>query len=184
MNGTNLDMSGLLIAFQDYWSKNSEMYIKANKYDGMIFDSISVALAKFNISGETPEDIRGEIVNNITDGLINLTNEALTHLVLFAFLQRILNGGADYIQREYALGTLRTDICVGYKGRDYPLEIKIHGSKTREASLEQLFGYMNKTRAAEGWLVVFDKDFSKPWDVKIFWETQCYKEKIIHIVGC
>jgi hypothetical protein len=184
MDGTNLDMSGLLIAFQDYWAKNSEIYIKANKYDGMILNSVSGAIAKFNISGETPEDLRKEIINNLTEGLINLTNEALTHLVLFAFLQRVLNGGADYLQREYALGALRVDICVGYKGRDYPLEIKIHGSKTREASLEQLFVYMNRIRAAEGWLVVFDKDFSKPWDVKTFWETQDYKDKIIHIVGC
>jgi poly(3-hydroxybutyrate) depolymerase len=79
---------------------------------------------------------------------------------------------------------LRADICVGYKGRNYPLELKIHGSKSRQESLEQLFSYMNKTRASEGWLVVFDKDFSELWDKKIYWETQTYKDKIINVVGC
>jgi hypothetical protein len=39
MDGKNLDMSGLLRAFQDFWAKNAEMYIKNNKYDGMILNS-------------------------------------------------------------------------------------------------------------------------------------------------
>jgi hypothetical protein len=184
MDGKNLDMSGLLRAFQDFWSKNAEMYIKNNKYDGMIINSISGALAKYNFPSELPEEIRKEIVNGIIEGLVNLTNEALTHLVLFVFLQRVLLGEADFIQGEYTLGTLRADICVGYKDRSYPLELKILGSKSREESLEQFFGYMNKTRAPEGWLVFFDKDFSKLWDKKIFWKTQTYKNKVINIVGC
>jgi hypothetical protein len=135
MDGTNIDMSGLLRAFQDFWAKNAEMYIKNNKYDGMIFNSISDALAKFQFPRDLSDQIRKEIAEGIAKGLIDLTNEALTHLVLFAFLQRVLNGEADFIHREYALGTLRADICVGYKGRSYPLELKIHGSKSRQKSL-------------------------------------------------
>jgi hypothetical protein len=43
---------------------------------------------------------------------------------------------------------------------------------------------MNKTRAKNGWLVIFDKDFTKPWYEKIYWKTQKYNNKTIHIVGC
>jgi hypothetical protein len=184
MNGTTLDMSGLLKAFQKYWCKNSEMYLKNNQYESMIIYSINRALDHAKFSKSEAKNISQEIVENITDGLINLTNEALTHLVLFAFLQRVLNGGADYIGREYALGTLRANVCVSYKDRDYPVELKIHGAKSREESLKQLYEYMNKSLAPEGWLVVFDKDFTKPWSKKIFWETQEYMDKIIHVVGC
>jgi hypothetical protein len=105
-------------------------------------------------------------------------------LVLFAYLQRVLNGGADFIQREYALGTLRADICVSYKGIRYPLELKIKGHKSQKESIEQLKSYMNKCLASEGWLVVFDKDFTKPWKEKISWDTLQDNYKSIHIVAC
>jgi hypothetical protein len=184
MDGTNLDLSGLLKAFQGYWVKNSEMFINNNIDESMILDTIDSAIPKYNLISDTAEGLRQEIVNNIEKGLIDLTNGALTHLVIFSFLQRVLNGGADFIKREIALGKLRADICVGYKGRNYPLELKIYGAISLEKSLEQLFGYMNKTLASEGWLVVFDKDFTKPWDKKMYWKTQDYKDKIIHIIGC
>jgi RecB family endonuclease NucS len=125
-----------------------------------------------------------DIIKVIRDKLTGLTNEALTHLVLFAYLQRVLNGGADFIQREYALGTLRADICVSYKGIRYPLELKIKGHKSQEVSIEQLKSYMNKCLASEGWLVVFDKDFTKPWKEKISWNTIKDNDKSIHLVSC
>ena len=83
---------------------------------------------------------------------------------------------------------MRSDICIGYKGLYYPLEIKIkssiEGPKKFEDSLEQLYQYMDKLRTKDGWLVIFDKDFAKPWDEKIYWETQEYNGKTIHVVGC
>jgi hypothetical protein len=42
-------------------------------------------------------------------------NEAAAHLVIQAFLQRVINGGG-YIIREMALGTGRCDLCVVYDG--------------------------------------------------------------------
>jgi hypothetical protein len=125
-----------------------------------------------------------DLAEAIRTGLTGLANEALAHLVLYAFLQRVLNGGADFIQREYALGRTRADICVGYKGRRYPLELKIKGVKSRAESIDQLSGYMDRCGASEGWLVVFDKDFGKPWDRKLSWETIRHDGKTIHVVGC
>ncbi|MDR0550151.1 MAG: hypothetical protein LBI10_12205 [Deltaproteobacteria bacterium] len=182
MDGISLDMTGLLKAFQIYWSENSEMFFSSNKFDSLVDDSIDAALSKKSLPKYL--DFSTEIIDNIKNSLVNLTNEALTHLVLYAFLQRVLNGGVDFIQREYALGSLRADICVSYKDLRYPLELKIKDHKSQSASLEQLFDYMNKCLASEGWLVVFDKDFAKPWDKKINWKTRKYKGKTIHIVGC
>jgi hypothetical protein len=181
MDRNSLDMTSLLKAFQIYWVENSELFMKINMFDSLVANSINAALSKLSLSDNF--DLSKEIINNIQNNLIDLTNEALTHLVLYAFLQRVLNGGADFIQREYALGTLRADICVSYKGRRYPLELKIKGHKSQNESLEQLFAYMNKCLASEGWLVVFDKDFSKPWDEKIYWDTLEYNGKTIHVVG-
>ncbi|MDR0550267.1 MAG: ATP-binding protein, partial [Deltaproteobacteria bacterium] len=106
MDGTSLDMTALLKAFQIYWSENSEMFIKNNKYDSLIINSIDTAIANVFVSSKN-KILSKEVINDIQNTLIDLTNEALTHLVLYAFLQRVLNGGADFIQREYALGTLR-----------------------------------------------------------------------------
>jgi hypothetical protein len=60
----------------------------------------------------------------------------------------------------------------------------VNAYKKFKESLEQLYQYMNKLRTKDSWLVIFDKDFTKPWDEKIYWETQEYKGKTIHIVGC
>jgi type II secretory pathway predicted ATPase ExeA len=182
MDGTYLDMTGLLKGFQIYWSENSEMYIQDNLIDSQISTSIYSALKKNDLLNE--EKMFEDIIRVIKDNLIGLANEALTHLVLFAYLQRVLNGGADFIQREYALGTLRADICVSYKGIRYPLELKIKGHKSQKESIEQLKSYMNKCLASEGWLVVFDKNFNKPWKEKISWNTIKDRVKSIHIVSC
>jgi hypothetical protein len=109
MDGINLDMNGLLQAFQVYWSENSEMYIKNNMIDSFVINSFNKTIEKLGRNTENDPTVI-EIIKNIKEGLINLTNEALAHLVLFAFLQRVMNGNADLLQREYALGAQRVDL--------------------------------------------------------------------------
>jgi hypothetical protein len=182
MDGERLDMDGLLKAFQVYWPKNREA-LEDNAIKTLVSNSVDQALANFNQKmhyNQFAEVISEKIKTEITVSV----NESFAHLVLFAFLQRVMNGGADFIEREYALGRTRVDICVGYKGQCYPLELKIKGVKSREQSYEQLSGYMDKCGASTGWLVVFDKDFKKPWDGKLFWETVERKGKTIHVAGC
>jgi hypothetical protein len=137
MDGTTLDMNGLLKAFQSYWAANCEMFIKNNMLDKAIINSIDNTLSEFSASNQAAA--LEYFLKTVRQGLINLANEALTHLVLFAFLQRALNGGADYIHRKCALGTLRADICVSYKGALYPIELKIKGRQSKNESLEQIF---------------------------------------------
>ena len=51
-------------------------------------------------------------------------NEAYPHIVLQAFLQRVLNGGGEII-REMALGKGALDLGVLYHGAKYAVEVKL-----------------------------------------------------------
>jgi hypothetical protein len=88
-------------------------------------------------------------------------SEAAAHLVLLAFLHRVVNGGGR-IEREYAVGTGRMDLRVACKGAVLAIEVKTwrDGDKKGDpasAGLAQLEGYMARVGAAHGWLVVFDQ---------------------------
>ena len=101
--------------------------------------------------------------------------EAGPHLLMQAFLQRIMNGGG-YIHREYGLGRGRTDLLVIWPhiaGKQKAvIELKIlHNSLARTVAdgLTQTAGYMDRCGALEnGHLLIFDRDPQKPWDQKIF----------------
>lgn len=109
--------------------------------------------------------------------------EAAPHLILQAFLQRVLNRGGN-ISREPATGRRRLDLCVHYEGRKYPVELKLrYGDRTYKEGKKQLAGYMETLNCAEGWLIVFDRRKTLSWDEKIFWETETVDGKIIHVVG-
>lgn len=87
-------------------------------------------------------------------------SEAAAHLVLLAFLHRVVNGGGR-IEREYAVGTGRMDLRVAYRGAVLAIEVKVwrDGDKKRDPAggVAQLEGYMARVGAAHGWLVVFDQ---------------------------
>ena len=109
--------------------------------------------------------------------------EAAPHLILMAFLQRVVNGGAK-LDREFATGTRRVDLCVDYAGRRYPLELKLmRGDKSRTEGLEQIAAYAERLGASEGWLVLFDRS-ARSWDEKISWETLDRAGRALHVVNC
>jgi hypothetical protein len=110
--------------------------------------------------------------------------EAAPHLILQAFLQRVVNGGAE-IEREFALGRGRVDLCLRYAGRNYPVELKLAGNRARERGLEQLAEYMDSCGAREGWLVIFDRTPDKPWEEKISWDSESLPGgRTIQVAGC
>lgn len=109
--------------------------------------------------------------------------EAAPHLILQAFLQRVINGGGN-IQREYASGRGRMDLCVEYLNYKYPIELKLlYGDKTLSEGLDQISGYMDTVGEKEGWLIIFDRKTDKNWEEKIYWNTKEIKGKTIHVVG-
>jgi hypothetical protein len=114
--------------------------------------------------------------------------EAFPHLLLMAFLQRILNGGGN-IERDCAAGRGRMDLGIEYNGYRYIIEIKLlddhDGLATvREEGLEQIRKYRDKfSGAPPAYLTIFDRRSSaakKPWDERIYWE---YDDDVA-IVGC
>lgn len=104
-----------------------------------------------------------------------LYKESGPHLLLMAYLQRIVNGGGR-IHREYALGRGRVDILVEYKNQWIVLELKIYRSpKSIEEGLEQTAEYMRIKGTTEGHLIVFDP-LKKAPDEKIFQQTKTLGE--------
>ena len=112
-------------------------------------------------------------------------HEAYPHLVLQAFLQRVVNGGGQIV-REMALGSGRLDLGVKFHGAVYAVEVKTAANyaKSHEKAHQQILRYMDSLGVAEGWLVVTDTDFSKSWDAKISTEDFSLDGKTIHVVRC
>ncbi len=110
--------------------------------------------------------------------------EAAPHLILQAFLQRVVNGGGE-ILREYSYGRRRIDLCVIYNENKYCIELKLnYGAKTIPDGLKQLREYMDGFGEKVGWLVVFDRESKKSWDEKLFWTEEKKDGKIVNVVGC
>ncbi len=110
--------------------------------------------------------------------------EAAPHLILQAFLQRVLNSGGS-ITREMASGTRRLDLCVHFQNHRYPIELKLrYSEKTYAEGQQQLLSYLDKLGCEEGWLLVFDRRTKIAWKEKIFWKKETVRGKIVHVVGC
>ena len=85
-------------------------------------------------------------------------HEIAPHLVLMAFLHRVVNGGS--IEREYAIGRGRMDLCIRYGGAILAIEIKVWRPGRPDplaAGLVQLDGYLAGLGLDSGWLVLFDR---------------------------
>ncbi len=103
--------------------------------------------------------------------------EAFPHLLLMAFLQRVINGGGR-VEREYAAGRGRVDLSVQYGGAWNIIEIKLVQQRGREITikqgLEQITRYRDKIdRGAPCYLVVFDRSPAgrqKTWEERLTWD--------------
>jgi len=110
--------------------------------------------------------------------------ESGPHLMLMAFLQRIVNGGGR-IDREYALGKDAVDLLVTWKTQRIALELKVRHRPTTEAKgLVQLAGYLDTLGLDEGWLVLFDQRADVPWEERVFTRTEAVGPRRIHVIGC
>jgi len=109
--------------------------------------------------------------------------ESGPHLILMAFLQRVVNGGGS-IHREYALGSKRVDILVKFAQQRIVLELKInYGPKALQEGLVQTAQYMDKSNATEGHLIIFDRSKTKTWDEKIYQRQEVCDGKTINVWG-
>jgi hypothetical protein len=115
--------------------------------------------------------------------------EAAPHLVSYAFLQRVVNGGG-MIEREYALGMKRVDLMVKWKYetrsqkpdarnqkpedsgqwqyQNIVIEIKTIDKKqkyetVREKALQQTAEYAKICGEKTAYILLFDRDYSQQW---------------------
>lgn len=118
--------------------------------------------------------------------------EAFPHLLLMAFLQRVVNGGGS-IDREYAAGRGRVDLAIEFGGKINIVEIKlVHPAEGRETTMEdglkQISRYADETNANTRHLVIFDRrpEFrKKPWDERLGWEEKTSPDgQPITVVWC
>lgn len=110
--------------------------------------------------------------------------EAGPHLMLMAFLQRIVNGGGR-IEHEYGLGRGALDLMVFWNSEQHAIEVKLRrDTETEEDALDQIARYLDRAGLAEGWLVMFDLRKELTWQEKLFVRETEHAGKRIHIVGC
>jgi hypothetical protein len=110
--------------------------------------------------------------------------EAGPHLMLMAFLQRIVNGGGR-VEREYGLGRGALDVMIDWKADRHAIEVKIRrDTETETDALDQVAGYLDRAGLAEGWLVMFDLRKDRTWADKLFVRPVEHRGKTIRVVGC
>jgi hypothetical protein len=91
-------------------------------------------------------------------------HEIAPHIVLMAFLHRVANGGGT-LDREYAIGSDRMDICLRYGKVTLGMELKVWRDKRPDPlvkGLEQLDSYLARLGLTMGWLVIFDQRSHQP----------------------
>jgi hypothetical protein len=116
--------------------------------------------------------------------------EAGPHLLLQAFLQRIVNGGGR-VEREYGLGRKRTDLLVIWptpKGvQRVVIELKLLHRNALETviskGVEQTAEYLDRCGAENGHLVIFDRESSRSWEERIFRRNETVNGRTVTVWG-
>lgn len=91
-------------------------------------------------------------------------HEIAPFLVLMAFLHRVINGGGT-LEREYAIGMGRMDLCLRYGTLTLAMELKVWRDGAPDPLAEgliQLDGYLAGLGLSSGWLVIFDRRADQP----------------------
>ena len=81
-----------------------------------------------------------------------------------AFLHRVVNGDGT-LEREYAIGSGRMDLCLRYGAVTLGMELKVRRDGAPDPlaeGLTQLDGYLDGLGLATGWLVIFDRRADQP----------------------
>jgi hypothetical protein len=114
--------------------------------------------------------------------------ESGPHLMLMAFLQRIVNGGGR-IAREYGLGRGALDLLIAWRApsfvENHAIEVKLRrDTETEGDGIEQVSRYLDGLGLRAGWLVLFDLRKDVSWADKLFVHEVVHDGKTISVVGC
>ncbi|MCA9708273.1 MAG: ATP-binding protein [Myxococcales bacterium] len=110
--------------------------------------------------------------------------EAGPHLMLMAFLQRVINGGGQ-LEREYGLGRGALDLMIDWRGQRHAIEVKLRrDTETEQEALDQLVRYLDYAGLEEGWLVLLDLRSTASWEERLTMRAVEHRGKQVHVVGC
>ncbi|MDR2199603.1 MAG: hypothetical protein LBR53_09155 [Deltaproteobacteria bacterium] len=174
-------MSDILKRFQLFWRQIGLKFILGiNDFDSKKYQYIKMESDSHPQTYEFSDSDSLTFIYMVKETIASRYDEAVYSLFT-AFPRKIVNKHA-VVHHEFEHGRGAVDLCVKFKGRQYLVEVKLHGQKYREDSLEHLAGYLDVNGENEGWLVVFNRN--KTWDEKITWETVQFNKNTIHIVCC
>jgi hypothetical protein len=91
-------------------------------------------------------------------------HEVAPQIVMMAFLHRVVNGGGT-LEREYAIGSGRIDLCLRYGNVALGIEMKVWRDGKPDPlkmGLKQLDEYLSGLGLDTGWLVIFDQRSGLP----------------------
>jgi hypothetical protein len=114
--------------------------------------------------------------------------EAIPHITLMAFLQKVVNGGGR-IHREYAAGRGRIDLLVEYNNERHAIELKrvfdggLSAERVRRDGIRQLCEYLDSLNLTEGWLWIFDQRKGRSWEQRIQAEELQVEGRRLHLRG-
>ncbi|MBM4364571.1 MAG: ATP-binding protein [Deltaproteobacteria bacterium] len=114
--------------------------------------------------------------------------EAVAHVAVMGFLQRVVNGGGR-VEREFAAGRGAVDLVVHFGGERFVVEIKRVRAgrdsleRIREKGLTQIGRYLASLGETEGWLFIFDQRPGRTWDQRMWTETVVSEGRTMHLVG-
>ncbi|MBL8616773.1 MAG: ATP-binding protein [Deltaproteobacteria bacterium] len=108
---------------------------------------------------------------DVLDMQVPYTPEAVAHLALCGFLQRVVNGGGR-VHREFAAGRGAMDLLISYGPDRFAIELKRVRSRDRletvvERGAAQLGRYLDTVGLDMGWLVVFDVRPDRSWEERL-----------------
>ena len=176
----DLDVEGLLAAFQGFFREHSEHWLE-----------------RFLYKEAGPQ----LLLQTFLQRIVNPGGALARHTRLTPRTRHRGRGchRGGRIEREYALGSRRTDLLIvwppgrfaggaepGVPARRYVVECKIlRGSldATIREGLKQTLAYMDKCNAESGHLVIFDRDESKPWEEKIFRREESLRGRTVTVWG-
>jgi hypothetical protein len=168
LDGKNLDMTGLLKDFQQFWALNSEKYLsRMNNVELGPHLLLSAFIQKVVLSGSAS----GGASRGASGGASGSARGS---------------DGSGQVINHFINGWGFADIIVQYAGRSYVVELTMKENLRSQAqTINLFFSYMYDTPSKESWLVVFDRKSKKSWPKKLTWVTKEMENgQDIYIVGC
>jgi hypothetical protein len=116
-------------------------------------------------------------------------SEAAAQLVFMAFLQKVVNGGG-FIDREYAVGSGRIDLCIRWPrsglAERWAVELKVWRDGRPDPlpqGLQQLGGYLDRLSLDRGTLIIFDgRKVAEPLPGRCAMEEVAWEGRTVAVV--